>query len=52
MKAFKIYNFNQSKLNISEKISKEIFSLPLYPELTSINVKKICKILMNILNNC
>ena len=52
MKAFKIYNFNQSKLRISEKISKEIFSLPLYPELTSINVKKICRILVNILNNC
>ena len=52
MKAFKIYNFNQSKLRISEKISKEIFSLPLYPELTSVSVKKICKILVNILNKC
>ena len=52
MKAFKIYNFNPSKLRISEKISKEIFSLPLYPELTSVSVKKICKILVNILNKC
>ena len=51
MRAFKKYSFNSSKLKNTEKISKEIFSLPLYPELKISHVVKICNILKNILHN-
>ena len=50
MKAYKNY-FIKKKFKKSEIKSKGIFSLPLYPELKEIEVKKICKILTKILNN-
>tara|TARA_Y100000591_G_C21781201_1_gene671182 strand:- start:113 stop:1237 length:1125 start_codon:yes stop_codon:yes gene_type:complete len=50
MKAYKNY-FIKKKFKKSEIKSKGIFSLPLYPELKEIEVKKICKILTKILND-
>jgi dTDP-4-amino-4,6-dideoxygalactose transaminase len=41
MKAFK--EFSSSKLNFTEKLSKGIFSLPMYPELKNKEIKKICR---------
>ncbi len=41
MKAFK--KFYSSKLHLTEKLSKGIFSLPLYPELKKSEIKLICK---------
>jgi len=41
MKAFK--EFSSSKLNFTEKLSKGIFSLPMYPELKNNEIKKICR---------
>lgn len=49
MKGYKNYNFNNHNLKYSKKLSKEIFSLPLYPELKDYEVKKICKALIKIL---
>ena len=41
MKAFK--EFYSSKLHLTEKLSKGIFSLPLYPELKKREIRLICK---------
>ena len=49
MKGYKNYKFNNHELKNSEKLSKEIFSLPLYPELREYEVKKICLTLIKIL---
>ena len=49
MKGYKKFNFNNKELKNSVKYSKEIFSLPLYPELKVSEVKKICDNLKNIL---
>lgn len=51
MKAFKSYGYNPRKLKLVDKLSKEIFCLPLYPELKEKEIIKICKILKNILKN-
>jgi aminotransferase EvaB len=42
MKAFKNYNFNSKKISNAKKLSKIIFSLPLYPDLKNSEIKKIC----------
>ena len=42
--------FKNESNKISEIKSKGIFSLPLYPELSIQNVKKICKEVKRILN--
>ncbi len=50
MKAYSKLITNKKDLSNSEKKSKNIFCLPLYPELTNKEVKKICFILKKIVN--
>jgi aminotransferase EvaB len=49
MNGYKKFNFNNKELKNTIKYSKEIFSLPLYPELKVSEVKKICSSLKEIL---
>jgi len=42
MKAYKNLIKNKKNLKITKKFSKEIFSLPLYPELKNNEINKIC----------
>ena len=49
MKGYKTFKFNDQNLKYSKKLSKEIFSLPLFPELKDYEVKKICMTLIKIL---
>ena len=52
MKAYKDFNKTKnSNLKMTEKVSKGIFSLPLYPNLKYKQAYKITKILKNILKN-
>ena len=41
MKAYKHFNKKNTNLKITEKLSKEIFSLPMYPELSMEKIKKV-----------
>jgi aminotransferase EvaB len=49
MKGFKKYKFNKRKYLISEKLSKNIFCLPLYPEMKNNEILYICKKLNEII---
>ena len=49
MTAYKKLFLVSNDLKNSEKMSKGIFCLPLYPEMTNAEVLKICKILKNIM---
>ena len=49
MKAYEKIIHNKLKLKESEKAANEIFSLPLYPELKSIEINYICKSLIKVL---
>lgn len=49
MKAFKKYKFDRKDYLISEKLSKNIFCLPLYPEMKTSEIFYICKILNEII---
>tara|TARA_B100000674_G_C37957860_1_gene970552 strand:+ start:2055 stop:3182 length:1128 start_codon:yes stop_codon:yes gene_type:complete len=49
MKAFKSYKLDTIKLKNTEKISKEMFCLPLYPELKTSQIIRICNIINNLL---
>ena len=49
MKGYLKYNFNNKSLINSNRLSKLIFSLPIYPELNNSEVKKISYALKNIL---
>ncbi|MDB2591423.1 DegT/DnrJ/EryC1/StrS family aminotransferase [Candidatus Pelagibacter bacterium] len=49
MNAYKKFNFNNSELKNTIKYSKEIFSLPLHPEIKVSEIKKICDNIKNIL---
>lgn len=49
MNAYKIFKFNNNELKNTIKYSKEIFSLPLYPEIKVSEIKKICDSLKSIL---
>ena len=49
MKAYKRFNFNDKELKNTVNYSKEIFSLPLYPELKNSEIKIICLELIKIL---
>ena len=49
MRGYKKFNFNNNELKNTIKYSKEIFSLPLHPEIKFTEVKKICDNLKNIL---
>ena len=50
MKAYEKIIHNKLKLKESEKAANEIFSLPLYPELKSIEINYICKSLIKVLD--
>ena len=41
MKAYKHFNKKNNDLQITEKVSKEIFSLPMYPELSMEKINKV-----------
>ena len=41
MKAYKHFNKKNDNLKITEKLSKEIFSLPMYPEISMKKIKKV-----------
>jgi len=49
MEAYAKLILNKNRLQNSENLSKGIFSLPLYPELTIKEVKFVCKILRKII---
>ena len=41
MKGYKFLGYKKGDLKVTEKLSKEIFSLPMYPELSMKKVKNI-----------
>ncbi len=43
----KKYNIKESEYKNSNKYSKRNISLPVYPKLTNLEIKKICKVLVN-----
>jgi len=45
MKGYKYLNINQNDLKITNKLSEEIFSLPMYPDLTDKDIEKVIKTL-------
>lgn len=45
MKPYKKFNKTNNNLKITEKLSKEIFSLPMYPELSMEKIKKVIDII-------
>jgi len=47
MKGYKKFNNKNYSLNVTNKCSKEIFSLPMYPELSNKNVERVIKVLKN-----
>ena len=49
MTAYKKLFFKKNHLKNSERKSKGIFCLPLYPEITNKEVLKVCKILKEIM---
>ena len=49
MKAYNNFRFKHNDYVNSKKFSRTIFCLPLYPELKSEEVKKICNTLIKIL---
>ena len=51
MNGFKHLNFNKKYLQNANKISKNIFCLPLYPDLSNKNVNIVCEEIIKILKN-
>ena len=47
MKGYSHFNEKNANLNVTESFSKEIFSLPMYPELNSEKIEKVIKIINN-----
>ena len=45
MKGYTNFIKKRNDLKVTEKLSKEIFSLPIYPELTSEKLEKVIKII-------
>jgi aminotransferase EvaB len=45
MKGYANFNKKRSDLKVTERFSKEIFSLPIYPELTTKKLEKVIKII-------
>ena len=45
MRGYKDLNVKKNDLKITSKLSKEIFSLPMYPDLTDKNIEKVIKTL-------
>ena len=50
MDAFKEYKFNNKEYFNSEKLSKNIFCLPLYPEIRDKEILTICRVLKKIIS--
>ena len=50
MNGFKFLKYKEKDYYTSMRVSKNIFCLPLYPELTDKSVNKIYKKIINILN--
>ena len=50
MNAFREYKFNNKDYVNSEKLSKNIFSLPLYPEIKDKEIYLICRVLKKIIS--
>lgn len=50
MKAYKDLNNYENKLYKTKKFAKEMFSLPLYPEIKNSEINKVCNTLVKILN--
>lgn len=48
-KAFQYLNYKQGDFPIAEKLSKEILSLPMFPELKQEEVEKVCDEINNVL---
>ena len=47
MKGYKYLGYKKNDLPITESISKQIFSLPMYPQLTMCQVDKVIKLINN-----
>ena len=47
MKGYSHFNKKDASLSVTESFSKEIFSLPMYPELNSEKIEKVIKIINN-----
>ena len=45
MRGYKYLNYKKGDLPITEKLSNEILSIPMYPYLNSTKIKKIIKVL-------
>ena len=45
MRGYKYFGYKKGDLKITEKISKQILSLPMYPELSEKKVKKVIRVL-------
>ncbi len=50
LKAFQYLRLNPKNFKNTEKLSKEILSLPLYPSLNPLSVKRICKLVNHFLS--
>jgi len=49
-KAISNYGYKKGDFPIAEKVSKEVLSLPIYPELSTEEQKKICEIIKKVVN--
>lgn len=47
MRGYKHFNEKKNDLNITDKFSKQIFSLPMYPELSIQKLEKVIKVINN-----
>jgi dTDP-3-amino-2,3,6-trideoxy-4-keto-D-glucose/dTDP-3-amino-3,4,6-trideoxy-alpha-D-glucose/dTDP-2,6-dideoxy-D-kanosamine transaminase len=47
MRGYKYLGYKKGDLPVTEKLSKEIFSLPMYPDLNEIKVNKIIRLINN-----
>lgn len=48
MKAYEFLGYRDGDLPITESLSKEVLSLPMYPELSKKSVEQVCEVLNNI----
>jgi aminotransferase EvaB len=47
MKGYKYLGYKKNDLPVTEAMSKQIFSLPMYPQLTMSQVDKVIKLINN-----
>jgi dTDP-4-amino-4,6-dideoxygalactose transaminase len=43
--AYKYLGYEEDSFEIAEKVSKEILSLPLWPEIKEEDIKKVCEVM-------